>query len=106
LDAHLDRVRTAYRARRDALLDGLPAALPDGSGWNRPEGGMFLWVRLPGGHDATEVLHRAIAHDVAYVPGAPFFASTPDPAALRMSFTTHTPQEIGEGLARLAKAFG
>jgi 2-aminoadipate transaminase len=105
LDAHLERVRGAYRDRRDALLAGLPAALPPGSTWNRPEGGMFVWVRLPDGHDATETLRRAITHDVAYVPGAPFFASTPDEAALRMSFTTHTPQEITEGLARLSKAF-
>ncbi|MBY8876727.1 aminotransferase-like domain-containing protein [Actinacidiphila acidipaludis] len=106
LDAHLERVRGAYRDRRNALLAGLPGALPPGSAWNRPEGGMFLWVRLPDGHDATDVLHRAIAHDVAFVPGAPFFASTPDVATLRMSFTTHTPQEITEGLARLSKAFG
>ena len=106
LDAHLTRVRGAYRDRRDALLAGLPGALPSGSSWNRPEGGMFVWVRLPDGHDATDALRRAIAHDVAYVPGAPFFASTPDAATLRMSFTTHTPQEITEGLARLSKAFG
>lgn len=106
LDAHLARIRTAYRARRDALLAGLPAALPAGSGWNRPEGGMFVWVRLPAGHDATALLRTAIAHDVAYVPGAPFFATDPDRAALRMSFTTHTPAEITEGLARLAAAFG
>ncbi|MDT0343594.1 aminotransferase-like domain-containing protein [Streptomyces litchfieldiae] len=106
LDAHLARVRAAYRARRDALLDGLPSALPHGSTWNRPDGGMFLWVRLPDGHDATALLRTAIAHDVAYVPGAPFFAGPADPTALRMSFTTHTPEEIGEGLRRLAKAFG
>jgi 2-aminoadipate transaminase len=105
LDAHLDRVRTAYRARRDALLAGLPAALPDGSAWNRPEGGMFLWVRLPEGYDATALLPSAIAHDVAYVPGLPFFAAAPEPGALRMSFTTHTPGEIAEGLTRLAKVF-
>jgi DNA-binding transcriptional MocR family regulator len=105
LDAHLDRVRTAYRARRDALLAGLKGALPQGSSWNRPEGGMFVWVRLPDGHDATALLRTAITYDVAYVPGAPFFAAEPDPAALRMSFTTHTPEEITEGLARLAKVF-
>ncbi|SEN08684.1 aminotransferase-like domain-containing protein [Actinacidiphila rubida] len=105
LDAHLDRVRAEYRARRDALLAGLPDALPEGSGWNRPEGGMFVWVRLPDGHDATAVLRRAITHDVAFVPGAPFFAAAPDAATLRMSFTTHTPREIAEGLTRLAKAF-
>ncbi|MFJ2960514.1 PLP-dependent aminotransferase family protein [Streptomyces sp. NPDC087270] len=105
LDAHLDRVRAAYRIRRDALVAGLADALPAGSGWNRPEGGMFLWVRLPEGHDATALLSVAVGHDVAYVPGAPFFAADPDPAALRMSFTTHTAAEIGEGLARLAKVF-
>jgi 2-aminoadipate transaminase len=105
LDAHLDRVRTAYRARRDALLAGLPAALPAGSTWNRPEGGMFLWVRLPEGYDATALLPAAVGHDVAYVPGLPFFAEAPEPGALRMSFTTHTPEEIAEGLRRLAKVF-
>ncbi|WP_435131296.1 PLP-dependent aminotransferase family protein [Actinacidiphila sp. bgisy144] len=105
LDAHLDRVRAAYRTRRDALLAGLPDALPAGSAWNRPEGGMFVWVRLPGGHDATALLRVAVGHDVAYVPGAPFFAADPDPGALRMSFTTHTPAQIAEGLARLAEVF-
>ncbi|MBO8188525.1 aminotransferase-like domain-containing protein [Streptomyces spirodelae] len=101
LDAHLARVRDAYRERRDALLDGLSAALPPGSTWNHPQGGMFVWARLPEGYDATELLREAVAKDVAYVPGAPFFAGSPDPAALRLSFTTHTPEEIREGLRRL-----
>ncbi|MFC4033671.1 PLP-dependent aminotransferase family protein [Streptomyces polygonati] len=105
LDAHLDRVRAAYRGRRDALLAGLPAALPAGSAWNRPEGGMFVWVRLPAGHDATELLRSAITYDIAFVPGAPFFAAEPDPGSLRMSFTTHSPAEIAAGLVRLARVF-
>ncbi|WP_377269389.1 PLP-dependent aminotransferase family protein [Peterkaempfera sp. SMS 1(5)a] len=105
LDGHLGRVRDAYRERRDAMLAGLPGALPQGSSWNRPEGGMFLWVRLPDGMDATALLREAVARDVAYVPGAPFFAGPADRAALRMSFTTHTPGEIDEGLKRLAGVF-
>ncbi|MFJ5548528.1 PLP-dependent aminotransferase family protein [Streptomyces sp. NPDC093225] len=104
LEVHLDKVRGAYRERRDALLAGLGEALPAGSVWNRPEGGMFVWARLPAGHDAGELLKAAVACDVAYVPGAPFFASEPDPATLRLSFTTHTPAEIGEGLRRLREA--
>lgn len=104
LDAHLDRVRGAYRERRDAMLAALPDALPDGSRWNQPAGGMFVWASLPAGSDATALLRTAVEHEVAYVPGAPFFAGEPDPATLRLSFTTHTPAGIREGLLRLAKA--
>lgn len=102
LDAHVTRVRDAYRVRRDALLTGLGSALPPGSTWNHPEGGMFIWARLPEGHDATTLLREATARGVAFVPGAPFYAGTPDPRTLRLSFTTHTPEEIQEGLTRLA----
>ncbi|MFG2620449.1 PLP-dependent aminotransferase family protein [Streptomyces sp. NPDC048507] len=104
LDAHVARVREAYRERRDALLAGLGGALPAGSEWNRPEGGMFVWARLPAGHDAAALLGRAVAHEVAYVPGAPFFAESPDSRTLRLSFTAHTPAEITEGLGRLRRA--
>ncbi|MFC1408936.1 PLP-dependent aminotransferase family protein [Streptacidiphilus sp. N1-12] len=106
LDAHLATVRDAYRGRRDALLAGLADALPAGSSWNRPDGGMFLWARLPSGYDATALLPHVVTHQVAYVPGAPFYAGRPDPATLRLSFTTHTPPEIADGLTRLAKALG
>ncbi|MFI5766804.1 PLP-dependent aminotransferase family protein [Streptomyces sp. NPDC051563] len=102
LDAHVARVRDAYRVRRDALLRGLGGALPPGSTWNRPEGGMFVWARLPEGHDATALLRAATSRGVAFVPGAPFFAEAPDPRTLRLSFTTHTPTEIHQGLTRLA----
>lgn len=104
LDAHLARVREAYRARRDALLGGLGAALPEGSRWNRPAGGMFVWATLPEGYNAAALLREVVRHDVAYVPGAPFFAGTPDTAAMRLSFVTHPPEEIGEGLVRLGTA--
>jgi 2-aminoadipate transaminase len=104
LDAHLERLRGVYRERRDAMLAALPAALPAGSTFNRPDGGMFLWVRLPDGLDATELLPRAIAQDVAYVPGAPFYAGKVEPATLRLSFTTHSPDEIRDGLGRLRTA--
>ncbi|MFD7441688.1 PLP-dependent aminotransferase family protein [Streptomyces sp. NPDC059909] len=104
LDAHVTRVAAAYRERRDAMLEGLPAALPEGSTWNRPEGGMFLWARLPDGCDTTALLPAAVAHDVAYVPGAPFYAGTPDPATVRLCFVTQTPEEIAEGLRRLGTA--
>ncbi|MFJ6579488.1 PLP-dependent aminotransferase family protein [Streptomyces sp. NPDC091368] len=105
LDAHVAVMRSAYQERRDAMLEGLPAALPEGSRWNRPEGGMFIWATLPAGYDATALLQTAVGHEVAYVPGAPFFCGEPDPGAMRLSFTTHSAEEIREGLRRLAKSF-
>ncbi|MCX5016017.1 PLP-dependent aminotransferase family protein [Streptomyces sp. NBC_00555] len=105
LDARLDRVRALYRERCDTLLEALPRVLPPGSTWSRPDGGMFVWVRLPDGWDAAALLPQAVAQDVAYVPGAPFFAGRPDPATLRMSFATHGPADIGEGMRRLARTF-
>ncbi|MBI5106184.1 MAG: PLP-dependent aminotransferase family protein [Solirubrobacterales bacterium] len=101
LDLHVARLRAAYGARRDALVDGLPDALPEGSSWTRPDGGMFVWVRLPGGWDADALLQDALTRDVAFVPGWPFFAGEPDRATLRLSFTAHPPAEILEGLERL-----
>ncbi|MDG9718870.1 PLP-dependent aminotransferase family protein [Streptomyces sp. DH24] len=104
LDAHVARVAAAYGARRDAMLAGLADALPEGSVWDRPEGGMFLWARLPDGHDTTALLPEVVRHDVAYVPGAPFYAGEPDRATLRVCFVTQTPDEIAEGLRRLGEA--
>ncbi|MEV8595084.1 PLP-dependent aminotransferase family protein [Streptomyces sp. NPDC052012] len=101
LDAHVRRVATVYGARRDAMLAGLPAALPDGSAWTRPEGGMFLWARLPEPYDTTALLPQVVRQNVAYVPGAPFYAGDPDRATLRLCFVTQTPEEITEGLRRL-----
>jgi DNA-binding transcriptional MocR family regulator len=65
---------------------------------------MFVWVRLPDGWDADPVLKTALRHEVAFVPGWPFFPGPPDRATLRLSFTTHTTEEIAEGLSRLGRA--
>jgi 2-aminoadipate transaminase len=105
LDARVGHLRRATGARRDALIDGLAAALPPGSAHNRPDGGMFVWARLPDGWDAAALLERALEREVAFVPGYPFFAGEPDHAALRLSFTTHPPDEIAEGLRRLRSAW-
>jgi 2-aminoadipate transaminase len=104
LDAHIAGLRAVYAPRRDALVDGLPATLPEGSRWTRPDGGMFVWVRLPDGWDADALLPAALEREVAFVPGWPFFPGRPDRATLRLSFTTHTEAEIAEGLRRLRAA--
>uniref|UniRef100_UPI0006E2DCBB aminotransferase-like domain-containing protein n=1 Tax=Streptomyces graminilatus TaxID=1464070 RepID=UPI0006E2DCBB len=104
LDAHVRRVARVYGERRDAMLDGIGDALPEGSTWTRPEGGMFLWARLPESYDTGALLRRAVDSGVAYVPGASFCAGEAGPAeraTMRLCFVTQTPEEIGEGLRRL-----
>ncbi|GIH02468.1 aminotransferase [Rhizocola hellebori] len=105
LDAHVSGLRDAYRARRDAMIAAMPHTAPPGSRWTDPDGGMFTWLRLPAGSDSAALLPKALQRNVAFVPGAPFYATQPDPATLRLSFTTHTAEEITEGMRRLAEAF-
>jgi 2-aminoadipate transaminase len=104
LDAHIATLCTAYRARRDAMIAALPAATPQGTTWSDPDGGMFVWVTLPGEVDTADLLKAALSNDVAYVPGASFYATTPDHNTLRLSFTTNSPDVITTGMARLAPA--
>ena len=121
LDRHVPTIRALYRQQRDAMLaalarnfgDGLSDAAADeghGSGdfagmrWNKPAGGMFLWVRLPEGLDASALLPLAVERGVAFVPGAAFYARGGDPRTLRLSFVTASAAQIGTGVAALADA--
>ncbi|GAA0336798.1 PLP-dependent aminotransferase family protein [Streptomyces turgidiscabies] len=104
LDAHVLRVARVYGERRDAMLNGIGDALPEGSTWTRPEGGMFLWARLPESYDTTALLRGVVERGVAYVPGASFYAGQVgrgERATMRLCFVTQTPEEIREGLRRL-----
>jgi len=103
LKEHLPTVRARYREHRDAMRDALARHLPPGCHWNVPAGGMFFWVELPEGMDATTLLPRAVDAGVAYVPGAPFYAGEPRANTLRLSFVTVSPAEIERGVALLCK---
>ncbi len=106
LDAHIAHVAGIYRVRRDAMLASLDARMPEGATATRPEGGMFVWVRVGGDQDSALVLPKAVDLGVAFVPGWPFYAGEPDRTTMRLSFVTNSPETIDEGLARLAAAWG
>jgi 2-aminoadipate transaminase len=102
LDRHVPRIRALYKAQRDVMLAALAKHMPASVRWNKPDGGMFLWARLPEGLDAAALLPKAVARGVAYVPGAAFYAGTVDTRTLRLSFVTASEEEIERGIATLA----
>ncbi len=109
MPATLDKVRTVYAQRAQAMGDALQAELGDAASFVRPRGGLFFWVRLTGAGgklaDGNVLAKRAIEKGVAFVPGTPFFCAQPDHATLRLSFATADADRIREGVARLGQAF-
>jgi 2-aminoadipate transaminase len=99
---HVPTIRARYKAQRDAMRDALEAHMPAGCRWNVPSGGMFFWVELPDGVDATALLPRAVERGMAYVPGAAFYAEQARANTLRLSFVTVAPAQIEQGIRALA----
>ncbi len=110
MPARLEEVRKVYARRAQAMGQALRRELGDAIEFTQPEGGLFFWARLTGKggklQDAGELARRAIEQGVAFVPGAPFFATQPDMASLRLSFATADVAKIEEGVSRLARALG
>jgi 2-aminoadipate transaminase len=106
----LHRVRQVYAERARAMGDALQKELGDAIEFTRPNGGLFFWARLTGQggkiKDANEFAKKAIEQGVAFVPGAPFFATHPDLSTLRLSFATVGVEKIVEGVGRLGRALG
>jgi 2-aminoadipate transaminase len=103
LDEHIPKIRALYADQCRAMLDALARHFPPQVQWNRPEGGMFIWVKLPPHLDGMKLLEKAIANNIAFVPGAPFFANEPQKNTLRLSFVTVPKDKIEEGIARLGQ---
>ncbi len=95
-------IRKVYGERRNVMLQALEKYFPEGCSWTHPQGGLFLWARVPDSIDLTELMPRAVAHKVAYVPG---FAFYPDPHrgrnTMRLNFSCEQPEQIEEGIRRL-----
>ena len=101
---HIATLRKVYGARRDAFLSAMDKHMPAGVSWTRPKGGMFTWVDLPPGLDGAELLERALAEEnVAFVPGAAFFATAPVLNSLRLNFSYNEADVAEEGVARLGR---
>ncbi|MFV0287594.1 MAG: PLP-dependent aminotransferase family protein, partial [Demequina sp.] len=97
----IKKFREQYRERRDAMISALEEHIPEAS-WNVPDGGFYVWVKLPEGLDAKSMLPRAVTARVAYVAGTAFYADGQGRNYMRLSFCYPTPERIREGVRRLA----
>lgn len=105
LNEHIPTIRSMYHTQAQAMLSALDEHMPTGVKWNQPAGGMFLWLELPEGMDSEEMLKKALARNVAYVPGTPFYANEPVRNTLRLAFVTVPEEKIRAGVKVLGEVF-
>ena len=104
IDEHVKLIRRVYKERRDAMLQALQDYFPPEVSWTHPQGGLFLWVTMPGGIDSRKLLDTALRQDVAFVPGEPFFPNGDTQSHMRLNFSNAQPEMIREGIRRLSIA--
>ncbi|MFW6304727.1 MAG: PLP-dependent aminotransferase family protein [Candidatus Saliniplasma sp.] len=102
LDEHLEFIKKLYNEKRLAMLDAMEKHMPDHVEWNRPEGGMFIWAKLPENIDTREMFEKAVKEKVAYVVGDAFYVEDNGHNTMRLNFTHSSEEEIWTGIERLA----
>jgi 2-aminoadipate transaminase len=102
LTRHISKMRKVYARRLDAMQAALKRHMPEGTNWTHPTGGMCLWVELPAGFDASELLIHVRERGVLFAPGRYFFLQNPQPNTLRLSFSNVDERQIARGVEALA----
>ena len=104
VEAHVKTMLPVYARRRDVMLRSLRDFMPEGCSWTHPDGGLFLWARMPDGVDTQELLALASRSKVAFVPGAPFWVNRDVRNTMRLNFSNAGDDMIVEGIRRLGDA--
>ena len=103
LARHIAGMKKVYRKRLDALEAALEKHLPAEAAWTRPDGGMAIWVTLPSGFDAGELLIHVRERGVLFVPGRYFYLQNPQPNTLRLGFANLDEKSIARGVQILGE---
>ncbi|HAF95925.1 MAG: hypothetical protein A2021_06180 [Elusimicrobia bacterium GWF2_52_66] len=101
-EKHIEVIKKTYKLKKDAMVGALEKYMPDGVTWTKPEGGLFLWVRLPDNMSADDMFQEALKENVAYVIGSAFHCDGSGKNTMRLNFSYPTVDEIEEGIKRLA----
>jgi 2-aminoadipate transaminase len=100
---HVRLIRRVYGERRDVMLAAMEKYFPPGVTWTRPEGGLFLWARVPEHLDTAVILEKAVAHKVAFVPGSAFYPDGGGHNTMRLNFSNAQPEMIEIGIRRIGE---
>ncbi|NLE50841.1 MAG: PLP-dependent aminotransferase family protein [Chloroflexi bacterium] len=103
IDEHIANLRAVYHKRRDAMLAALDRYMPPGVEWTYPNGGLFLWMRLPEGLNERALFEAAVERNVAFVPGRAFYTHADNPPTARLNFSCMDEERIVEGIRRFSE---
>ena len=103
LDKHVQHIRAVYGSRRDAILAALQKYMPPGVSWTKPQGGLFIWVKLPNDLSANELYPLAGEERVTFTPGSYFYPGARHQPYMRLNFVMHPADVIEEGIRRLGR---
>ncbi len=104
VDAHVNKIRTAYGNQCRAMLSSIQKHFPAGVAHTRPEGGMFVWAELPRGAVALDLFEIAVKDKVIFVPGDPFYVNKKRTQTMRLNFSCVDEKTIEIGISRLGAA--
>jgi 2-aminoadipate transaminase len=103
LPRQIDRIRKLYAKKREVMLEALRRDMPKGVEWTEPEGGLFLWVKLPKNMSANTLFPKAVENKVVYVVGSAFHCNGKGQNTMRLNFSYSSEEQINKGIERLAK---
>lgn len=106
MDAHIARIVQVYRKRRDVALECVERYFPQGVRFTRPEGGLFMWVELPEGISARDILVKCLEKKIAFVPGGAFYPAGNRENTLRINFSNMPEERLAEGLRVMGGVIG
>lgn len=101
LDAHVEKVKAIYKRRRDLMYDTMLKCFPDRVKFQKPHGGLFMWVELPEDINAKDLLTKCVDQFVAYIPGAAFYPNNGKKNTFRLNFSNMSDELIEEGIQRI-----
>ena len=104
IDEHIAKIRQVYRQREQLMIEQIQKYFPAGVKYTNPDGGLFIWVEIPGNINTQDLFNQCIKNNVAFVPGEPFYPGKPESGTFRLNFSNMSEEKIKDGIQRLGKA--